>query len=115
MTQHPVSAEIRHFVSKHSPSAAQTYGNTGEVFLFEYCIYLQSTHGGGGDDAVFTVSSSTSGPTSLGSGLQVYIFSEVCGRYADDARLICASVTSSTSVVGSHSKLPSSVIILING
>jgi hypothetical protein len=40
---------------------------------------------------------------------------EVRGRYADDARLIRASVTAPTSVVGSHSKLPSSVIILING
>ena len=64
------------------------------------------------------LASSTSGPTSFGSGLHVYIFiygGEVCGRYADDARLIRASVTAPTSVVGSHSKLPSSVIILING
>jgi hypothetical protein len=60
------------------------------------------------------LASSTSGPTSFGSGLHNYIFiygGEVCGRYADDARLIRASVTA----VGSHSKLPSSVIILING
>ena len=64
------------------------------------------------------LASSNSGPTSFGSGLHVYIFiysGEVCGRYADDARLIRASVTAPTSVVGSHSKLPSSVIILING
>ena len=40
---------------------------------------------------------------------------EVRGRYADDAHLIRASITAPTSVVGSHSKLPSSVIILING
>ena len=62
--------------------------------------------------------SSISGPISVGSGLHVYIFiysGEVCGRYADDARLIRASVTAPTSVVGSLSKLPSSVIILING
>ena len=67
---------------------------------------------------LFVLSSSSSGPTSLGSGLHVYIFiygGEVCGRYADGPRLIHASVTASTSVVGSHSKLPSSVIILING
>jgi hypothetical protein len=64
------------------------------------------------------LASSTIGPTSFGSGLHVYIFiygGEVCGRNADDARLIRASVTAPTSVVGSHSKLPSSVIILING
>ena len=64
------------------------------------------------------LASSTSSPTSVGLGLHVYIFiysGEVCGRYADDARLIRAFVTAPTSVVGSHSKLPSSVIILING
>ena len=38
-----------------------------------------------------------------------------CGRYSDDAHFIHTSVTASTSVMGSHSKLPSSVIILING
>jgi hypothetical protein len=105
MTQHPVSAERLRFVPR------------GRFFI-EYCIYLQSTRGGGGNDAGFVLASSTSGPTSLGSGLHVYIFingGEVCGRYADDAHLIRASVTASTSVVGSHSKLPSSVIILING
>jgi hypothetical protein len=62
--------------------------------------------------------SSTIGQTSLGSGLYVYIFidgGEVCGRYADDARLIHASINALTSVVGSHSRLPSSAIILING
>jgi hypothetical protein len=64
------------------------------------------------------LASSMSGPTNFRSGLHVYIFiysGEVCGRYDDDARLIRASVTAPTSVVGSLSKLPSSVIILING
>ena len=64
------------------------------------------------------LASSTSGPTSFGSGPHVYIFiygGEVCGRYADDAFIMRAFITAPTSVVGSHSKLPSSVIILING
>jgi hypothetical protein len=92
-------------------------GNTRDVFLIAHCNYLQSTHG---DLGMMQLSlfSSTIGQTSLGSGLYIYIFidgGEVCGRYADDARLIHASVNAPTSVVGSHSKLPSSVIILING
>ncbi len=85
--------------------------------LSKYCIYRQSTRRGGRTMQV-CLASSNSGPTSFGSGLHVYIFiysGEVCGRYADDARLIQASITAPTSVVGSHSKLPSSVIILING
>jgi hypothetical protein len=87
------------------------------LFLSKYCIYRQSTRRGGRTMQV-CLASSTSGPTSFGSGLHVYIFiysGEVCGRYADDARLIRASVTAPTSVVGFLSKLPSSVIILING
>ena len=40
---------------------------------------------------------------------------DVCGRYADDACLIRSFVNAPTAVVGSHSKFPSSVIILING
>jgi hypothetical protein len=82
-----------------------------------YLTFSLKTRRGGRTMQVCLVSS-TSGPTSFGSGLHVYIFiysGEVCGRYADDARLIRASVTAPTSVVGSHSKLPSSVIILING
>jgi hypothetical protein len=63
-------------------------------------------------------SSTILGQKSLRSGLYIYIFingGEVCGRYADDPRSIHASVNAPTSVLGSHSKLPSSVIILING
>ncbi len=87
------------------------------VFPSKYCIYQQSTRRGGRTMQV-CLASSISGPTSFVSGLHVYIFiyrGEVCGRYADDARVIRASVTAPTSVVGSLSKLPSSVIILING
>jgi hypothetical protein len=50
-----------------------------------------------------SLSSSTIGQTSLGAGLHLHIFingGEVCGRYADDARLIRASVNAPTSVVG---------------
>ena len=39
---------------------------------------------------------------------------EVCGRHADDARLIHASVTAGLRG-GIYCKLPSSMIILING
>ncbi len=101
MTQHPVAERLR-FIS---------------LFLSQYCIYRQS-NGRGGRTMQVCLASSTSGPASFGSGPHVYIFiydGEVCGRYADDARLIRASITAPTSVVGSHSKLPSSVIILING
>jgi len=83
----------------------------------KYCIYQQSTRRGGRTMQV-CLASSTSGPKSFNSGIHVYRFiysGEVYGRYADDARLIRASVTAPTSVVGSLSKLPSSVIILING
>jgi hypothetical protein len=55
------------------------------------------------------LASSTSGPTSFGYGLHVYRFiysGEVCGRYADDARLIRASVTAPTSVVGFSFQTP---------
>ena len=86
-------------------------------FSSKYCIYQQSTRRGGRMMQV-CLASSMGGPTSFGSGLHVYTFiysGEVCGRYADDARLIRASVTAPTSVLGSLSKLPSSVIILING
>ena len=104
MTQHNVAVErIRVFYLTFFPS--------------KYCIYQQSTRRGGRTMQV-CLASSISGPTSFVSGLHVYIFiysGEVCGRYADDARVIRASVTAPTSVVGSLSKLPSSVIILING
>jgi len=90
MTQHHVAAErLRVFIS---------------IFLSKYCIYRQSTCRGGRTMQV-CLASSTSGPTSFGSGLHVYIFiycGEVCGRYADDARLIRVSVTAPTSVVGDH-------------
>jgi len=87
------------------------------LFSSKCCIYQQSTHRGGRTMQV-CLASSMGGPTSFGSGLHVYTFiysCEVCGRYADDAHLIRASITAPTSVVGSLSKLPSSVIILING
>ena len=87
------------------------------VFPSKYCIYQQSTRRGGRTMQV-CLASSISGPTSFVLGLHVYIFiykGEVCGRYADDARVIRASVTAPTSMVGSLSKLPSSVIIMING
>jgi len=101
MTQHPVAAERLRF-----------------ILLFLSILYLPAVHPQGREDDAGLFGFSTSGPTSFGSGLHVYIFiygGEVCGRYADDTRLIQASVTAPTSVVGSHSKLPSSVIILING
>jgi hypothetical protein len=40
---------------------------------------------------------------------------DVCGRDANDAHLIRLSVNAPPSMVGFHSKLPRSVIILING
>ena len=87
------------------------------TFLFKI-LYLPAVHSQGREDDAGVFSFINGWPTSFGSGLHVYIFiysGEVCGRYADDARLIRASVTAPTSVVGSLSKLPSSVIILING
>ena len=101
MTQHPVAAE-----------------RLRSILIFSLNIVSTSSPLAGAKTMQVCLASSTSGLTSFGSGLHVYIFiygGEVCGRYADDAHLIRVSVTASTSVVGSHSKLPSSVIILING
>jgi hypothetical protein len=50
--------------------------------------------------------------------ISMYIFitgGEVCGRYVNDACLICTFVNTPTSMVGSLSKLPRIVIIQING
>jgi hypothetical protein len=89
----------------------------GEFFCCT--LYLPAVHPRGrGGVMQFCFVSSTRGPTNLGSGKHIYIFiygGQVCGRYADGAHLMQASVTASTSMVGSHSKLPRSVIILING
>jgi len=61
--------------------------------------------------------SSTIGQARLGSGLYLHLhrWRWSCGRYADDTCFTRAFVNAPTAVVGSHSKLPSSVIILING
>ena len=61
--------------------------------------------------------SSTIGQVRLGSGLYLHLhrWRWSCGRYADDTCFTRAFVNAPTAVVGSHSKLPSSVIILING
>jgi hypothetical protein len=64
--------------------------------------------------------------TGFNSGLHIHIYiyiyiyiyirgGEVCGRYADDAHLIRASVTAPTSCGGVSLQTPQSVIILING
>jgi hypothetical protein len=78
-------------------------------FPSKYCIYQQSTCSRSGRTMQVYLASSISGPTTFGSGLHVYIFiyrGEVCGRYADDARLIRASVTAPTSVVGFSFQTP---------
>ena len=60
--------------------------------------------------------------TGFNSGLHIHIYiyiyiyiRGVCGRYADDARLIGASITTPTSCGGVSLQTPQSVIILING
>jgi hypothetical protein len=52
--------------------------------------------------------SSTSGQTHEGSGLHVHLHwgGDVCGRYADDARLIRVSINAPTSVVGFSFQTP---------
>ena len=73
---------------------------------------MQSSHGAqrGGCTCVFINDSPDSNQD------VAFVFScesEVCTRSTDDACLIRVTVNTPTSVVGSHSKLPSSVIILI--
>ncbi len=74
--------------------------------------------------AVCVSSISYCSQTGFNSGLHIHIYiyiyiyihgGEVCGRYADDARLIRASVTAPTSCGGVSLQTPQSVIILING
>ena len=100
----------------HLFNTATTHGLMSLIVL---CHFLQSTHEGAeGFMQYLSTVHQLFGPTSIWSGIHIYMFNdggEVCGRYADDVRLIRASVTEPTSVMDSHSKLLSSVIILING
>ncbi len=91
---------------------------TQEHLLIAHCHYLQSTHGdlGGYCSCICFHQSVARQVANLAYMFHIVIIgSEVCGRYADDTRLIHTSVNAHTSVVGPHCKLPSLVIILING
>ena len=65
-------------------------------------LYLLAVHSRGGGTMQVCIASSTSGPTSFGlpTCLHIIYSGEVCGRDADDARLIRESVTAPTFVVG---------------
>jgi hypothetical protein len=68
---------------------------------------MQSSHGEGGDDA--SVFHKTDCPGSCLNPTFIFMCrGEVCGRDADDARLIQASVNAPPSVVGFYFQTPQS-------
>ncbi len=78
------------------------------------CIHMQSTHGAQGEDGAFFFVVHKRMSRQYKELTYIFICGGgVCGRDADVAHLIKVSVSVPPSVVGSHSKLPSTVIILI--